>query len=88
MYLGSEVVEIAPSSSRGSSELEVKVNGAHRHVSESSPVHIGEICKIHKEAGMIHISAEKLGVKVSTNGEKIHIHVSGLITRTLTFSPL
>ena len=88
MYLGSQVVEIAPSSSWGSSELEVKVNGAHKQVSENSPVHIRELCKIHKEAGMIHISAEKLGVKVSTNGEKIHVHVSGLIARMLNISPL
>nr|APP91162.1 vitellogenin [Platynereis dumerilii] len=75
VYIGSEIIEVAPASSWGSHALEVKVNGAPKHIPENSPVSIRGICKVHKVGGMIHITSEKLGIKVETNCNQAHVHV-------------
>ena len=79
------IVEVDPSSSSsGSSELEVKVNGAHQHIPENGVVQLGVRCTIHKEGDMIHIYSRTLGIKVATNCEDIHIEASNFLVKMLT----
>ena len=83
MYLGSEVVEVAPS--WGSSELEVKVNRARQNIPENAPVNFRDMYKIHKEGDMVHIYCERLRVKVSTNCRQVYVQVSCLVSKMLVF---